>query len=100
MLPDQIKVGSCYRTGTNNVHKVLEITADDRVNFLTRGGSYARGENAWTPGALSNAWPRCSVFALKVLSEVPCDWDPATAPAAPPAVPAAPPKPKDDMGPP
>jgi|GEM_PF-1522804 hypothetical protein len=85
MLAEQVKVGGCYRTVKKTVNKVLEITDEGRVKFVTRSESYARGEKSWTPGAPANALPRLSVFALKLVCEVQEDWDPKIHPTPKPA---------------
>ncbi len=81
MHPEQIKVGTCYRTARNEVRSVLEITTENRVVYKARNSSYAKGEAGWYKSA--GTMPMLNTFAHDVVGEVPCDWDSAT--AAPPA---------------
>jgi hypothetical protein len=73
--PEDVVKDACFVTSTNQVRKVIEITSDDRVNYLTRGASY-KGESSWGYGPPRTALPLRSEFAGQVDRKVTCDWDP------------------------
>jgi hypothetical protein len=113
MHPDQIKVGTCYRTARNEVRSVIDITAEKRVIYKARNSSYAKGDAGWYQNTNASTIPMLNTFAHAVVGEVPCDWDSATTPTPEPSVagikhgtagqtPAAdaPKKPAPDLGPP
>ncbi len=112
MHPNQITVGTCYRTARNEVRSVIEITAEKRVIYKARNSSYAKGEAGWYQNTNAGSIPMLNTFAHAVVGEVPCDWDSATTAAPEPSVagikhgtagatPAeAPKKPAPDLGPP
>jgi len=112
MQPDEIKVGSCYRTARNEVRCVIDITPEKRVIFKARNSSYAKGEAGWYQNANPSTIPMLHTFAYAAIGEVPYDWDSATTPPPLPSVPGiafnqapppgadAPKKSMPDLGPP
>jgi hypothetical protein len=86
MRPDQIKVGTCYRTSRNEVRNVIEITAEKRVIYKARNSSYAKGDAGWYQNTSASSIPLLNTFAYAVVGEVPCDWDAATTPPPLPSV--------------
>lgn len=85
MKPEDMKVGTCYRTSKNEVRQLLEITAENRVIFRARNSAYAKGEAAWYQNHNPDTLPLLGTFAHGVIGEVPCDWDSATTPPPLPA---------------
>ncbi len=78
MKPDQITVGTCYRTSKNEVRQVLEITGEKRVIYKGRNSAFKKGEAAWYQNTNPNTQPMLYVFASAAVGEVPCDWDSST----------------------
>lgn len=74
--PKDVVLHACFVTSTNQVRKVVAITADDRVEYLSRGSSYQRGESSWSPGTSKTSMPLRSDFATEVERKVACSWDP------------------------
>ncbi len=68
MKPDQITVGTCYRTSKNEVRQVLEITGEKRVIYKGRNSAFKKGEAAWYQNTNPNTQPMLYVF----------DWDSST----------------------
>jgi hypothetical protein len=113
MRPDEIKVGSSYRTARNEVRHVIDITAEKRVIFKARNSAY-KGETGWYQNPNPSTIPLLNTFAYAVIGEVPYDWDSATTPpplpkvagikhndaSAPPPAADAPKKSMPDLGPP
>ena len=75
--PEDVVVGACFVTlGTRpQVRKVIEITADDHVKYMSRGASYQKGEASWNYGTAKSALPLRADFASAVDRRVTCDWD-------------------------
>ncbi len=69
--PRSIKAGKCFATPTNQVRRVIEITAGGRVRYQSRGSSFSQGEKLWGPRQETSR----DKFAAEVDREVTCDWD-------------------------
>ncbi len=112
MRPDEIKVGSSYRTAKNEVRNVIDITPEKRVIYKARNSSYAKGEAGWYQNPNASTMPLLHTFAYAAIGEVPYDWDSDTTPPPLPMVPGikhdvaaaaakeAPKKAMPDLGPP
>jgi hypothetical protein len=48
--PEDVQVGRCFIKG-EQVRRVTEITADDKVQYQARGGDFSRGEASWGAGS-------------------------------------------------
>lgn len=69
--PNSIAVGNCYVTSTQQVRKVLEISDDHRLKYVSRG---KKPTPNWENGSFT--WVSRDVFADDVDRQVTCDWDP------------------------
>lgn len=75
--PEEVVAGACFATAASQVRRIVEITADGRVNYQARGRSFRHGENSWGPsGVTQDNWPNREEFASQVERQVRCDWDP------------------------
>ena len=72
--PEEVVVGACFVTPTDQVRKVIEITADDRVRYMARGAS-SKDEFSWGSTPNKGDLPSRSEFASQVDRKVTCDWD-------------------------
>lgn len=74
MLPDDIKIGHCYKTD-NNQHRRVVAIEDGHVRYYSRGGNTNQG---WEWGGGTKANPAAlQTFADAVVAEIDC---PAVAP--------------------
>ena len=70
--PNDVEVGKCFVTTTNQVRRVKNITSDDRIEYESRGG---KSSMKWGFGPPLTALPKREKFAADVDHEVRCDWD-------------------------
>ena len=74
--PTSLAIGKCYKTTSQQVRRITEITNDGLVGYESRGKSYS-GPSSWGYGGpIKSQWPSKEVFASQVDAEVRCDWDP------------------------
>ena len=74
--PASLDTGKCYKTTSQQVRRITEITSDGLVGYESRGSSY-KGQSSWNYGGPNKSqWPSKEVFASQVDEEVRCDWDP------------------------
>jgi hypothetical protein len=74
VIPDDVQVGNCFITDREQVRRVTEITADDKVQYQARGAEF-EGEASWGPGSVLSNPPTRAEFAAEVARRVTCDWD-------------------------
>jgi hypothetical protein len=72
--PEEVVVGACFVTTTNQVRKVIEITADDCVSYMARGAS-SKMNFSWGSTPIRSQLPSRVEFANQVDRGVRCDWD-------------------------
>jgi hypothetical protein len=70
--PNDVQVDRCFRTPTNEVRRVTEITKEDCIQYVSRG---SRATGPWGPGSNLSHPPTRARFVAEVVEWVRCDWD-------------------------
>ncbi len=69
MHPNQITVGTCYRTARNEVRSVIEITAEKRVIYKARNSFLCQRRSRMVPKHKPRARYRCLILSPTRLLE-------------------------------